>query len=89
MGKANTLVVDLVSSNDRTWLDAAGRGHSENFHVTERFTRTDSNALKIEATIEDPDYCAKPWTREVARATWMPNARRSSRMHPARKTAMI
>ncbi len=70
--EGDTLVVDTIGFNDRTWLDAAGHGHGEKLHVTERFTRTDSNTLKVEATIDDPDYYTKPWT-VVTQATWMPN----------------
>jgi hypothetical protein len=69
----DTLVVDTIGMNYRTWLDAAGHRHGEKLHVTERYTRTDSNTLKLESTIEDPDYYAKPWTT-VTQATWMPNA---------------
>ena len=46
--------------------------HGEQLHVTERYTRTDSNTLKLEATIEDPEYYTKPWT-VVTQATWYPN----------------
>jgi len=70
--EGDTLVVDTIGMNDRTWLDAAGHGHGEKLHVTERFTRTDSNTLKVEATIDDPDYYTKPWT-VVTFATWSPN----------------
>ena len=58
--------------NDRTWLDAAGHSHGEKLHVIERFTRSDSNTLRVEATIEDPDYYTKPWT-VVTFATWYAN----------------
>ena len=68
----DTLVVDTIGLNDRTWLDAAGHGHGEQLHVTEKFTRTDSNTLKVEATIDDPEYYTKPWT-VVTQATWYPN----------------
>jgi len=70
--EGDTLVVDTIGMNDRTWLDAAGHTHGEKLHVTEKFTRTDSNTLKIEATIDDPDYYTKPWT-VVTFATWYPN----------------
>jgi hypothetical protein len=68
----DTLVVDTVGLNDRTWLDAAGHQHGEKLHVIEKFTRTDSNTLKVEATIDDPDFYTKPWT-VVTFATWYPN----------------
>jgi hypothetical protein len=70
--EGDTLVVDTVGLNDRTWLDAAGHGHGEKLHVIERFTRSDSNTLRVEATIEDPDYYTKPWT-VVTFATWYAN----------------
>jgi hypothetical protein len=70
--EGDTLVVDTIGMNDRTWLDAAGHQHGEKLHVTEKYTRTDSNTLRIEATIEDPEYYTKPWT-VVTTATWSPN----------------
>ena len=69
--EGDTLVVDTVGFNERTWLDAAGHPHGEKLHVVERFTRTDSNTLQVAATIEDPDYYTKPWT-VVTTATWAP-----------------
>jgi hypothetical protein len=70
--EGDTLVVDTMGFNDRTWLDAAGHGHGEKLHVTERFIRSDSSTLRVEATMEDPDYYTKPWTT-VTFATWYPN----------------
>jgi hypothetical protein len=67
--EGDTLVVDVVGMNDRTWLDAAGHPHGEKLHVTEKYTRPDSNTLRLEATIDDPDYYTKPWT-VVTTATW-------------------
>jgi hypothetical protein len=67
--EGDTLVVDTIGMNDRTWLDAAGHGHGEKLHVTEKFTRPDSNTLRLEATMEDPDYYTKPWT-VVTTARW-------------------
>src|SRR5690242_19029290 len=69
--EGDTLVVDAVGFNDRTWLDAAGHMHGEKLHVTEKFTRPDSNTLRLEATIDDADYYTKPWT-VVTTATWAP-----------------
>ena len=69
--EGDTLVVDTIGMNDRTWLDAAGHGHGEKLHVTEKFTRPDSNTLRLEATIDDPDYYTKPWS-VVTTARWAP-----------------
>ena len=60
--EGDTLVVDVVGLNDRTWLDAAGHPHTEQLHVIERYTRTDENTLHYQATIDDPGAYTKPWT---------------------------
>lgn len=69
--EGDTLVVDTVGFNDRTWLDAAGHMHGEKLHVTEKFTRPDADTLRLEATIDDPDYYTRPWA-VVTTATWAP-----------------
>ncbi|MBZ5576977.1 MAG: hypothetical protein LAP40_10505 [Acidobacteriia bacterium] len=58
----DTLVVDTVGFNGRTWLDYVGHPASEDLHVVEKFRRPDSLTLKYEATIEDPKAYTKPWT---------------------------
>jgi len=60
--EGDTLVVDVVGFNDRTWLDNSGHPHGERLHVVEKFTRPDMNTLHYEATIEDPEYYTQPWT---------------------------
>jgi hypothetical protein len=59
--EGDTLVVDTVGFNARTELPGAFR-HSEALHVVERFHRTDFDHLQWEATIEDPNVFAQPWT---------------------------
>src|SRR5678815_884824 len=39
--EGDTLVVEVIGSNDRAWLDAAGNYHSDKMRVTERYTMTD------------------------------------------------
>lgn len=63
----DTLVVDTVGFNDRSWLDPQGHPHTEKLHVTERFHRRDLGHLEIEFTIDDPETYAKPWV--IKRAT--------------------
>jgi len=59
--KGDTLVVDTVGFNDRSWLDAQGHPHTEQLHVIERMRRPDLGHLEIEFTIEDPGTYTKPW----------------------------
>jgi hypothetical protein len=56
-----SLVVDVSNFNDRTWLDRAGNFHSEMLHVVERYTRTSSDHIAYEVTIEDPKVFSRPW----------------------------
>ena len=57
----NTLVVDTVGFNDKTWLDQMGHPHTEQLHLTERYKRVDENTLELDITIDDPGAYTKPW----------------------------
>jgi len=58
----NTLVVDSIGFNDRTWLDFDGTPHSTQLHVTERLRRIEGGLLEILTTIDDPLMYRHPWT---------------------------
>jgi|KBSSwiStaDraftv2_1062776.scaffolds.fasta_scaffold29033_5 hypothetical protein len=57
----DSLVVDVTSFNEDTWFDRAGNFHSDELHVTERYTPTSPDHLLYEATIEDPKVFTRPW----------------------------
>jgi hypothetical protein len=59
--EGDTLVVDVAGLNDKTWLDMAGDFHSNQLHVTERYTPIDANTIWYEATLEDPKVYTRPW----------------------------
>jgi len=71
MGKSNgrwegdTLVVTTLNQNGMTWLARAGNHASYNLVVTERFTLLGPNHIWYEATLEDPQTFAEPWTIEM------------------------
>jgi hypothetical protein len=60
--EGDTLVVETTGNNDSTWFDRAGNYHGSALKVTERFTLAGPNHLSYEATIEDPQTFARPWT---------------------------
>jgi hypothetical protein len=68
MGRSNgswdgdTLVVEVNSNIEDTWLDRAGNHHSPAMIVTERYTLVDEHMMQYEATIEDPETFSRPWT---------------------------
>ena len=60
--EGDTLVVETVNFNDKTWLDRRGVPHSEELRVVERIRRTDQDSLEIEITVEDPIAFTETWT---------------------------
>ncbi len=58
----DTLVVDVVGFNEGTWVDYFGHPHTDQLHVTEKFSRPNKNTLHYEATIDDPGAYTKPWS---------------------------
>jgi hypothetical protein len=59
--EGDTLVVDVIGLNDRTWIGPTGSFHSDAMHVTERYTRVDYNRISYDVTVEDPKVLTKPW----------------------------
>jgi hypothetical protein len=60
--EGDTLVVDTIAIDERTWNNFTGWFHSDQEHVIERFTRPDLNHLFIQVTIEDLKVLTKSWT---------------------------
>ena len=60
--EGDTLVVDTVGLNDKTWLDQVGHPHSDRLHVVERIRRTSHDTLQDDVTIDDPKAYTAPWT---------------------------
>jgi hypothetical protein len=59
--EGDTLVVDTINFNDKTWVDRVGHPHSDALHVVERFRRINHEHLLDDITIEDPKAYSKPW----------------------------
>ena len=57
----DTLVVEVTDLNEETWFDRSGNFHSDEMHVTERYTPTSADHLMYEASIEDPKVFTRPW----------------------------
>jgi hypothetical protein len=63
--EGDTLVVDTVGFNDKSWLDAIGHIHSESLRVQERYRRRDFGHMELQVTIEDPKTFTHPFTFKV------------------------
>ena len=57
----DTLVVDTVGFNDKTWLDQMGHPHTEQLHLVERYKRVNQKTLELDMVIDDPGAYTKPW----------------------------
>lgn len=58
--EGDTLVVETVGFNDKTWLTDDGSFHTGNLRVIERLSLED-DMLKWQATAIDPAVLAEPW----------------------------
>jgi hypothetical protein len=54
-------VIDTNGTDARTWIDNAGRPHSEDLRVQEVFHRVDSYNMELTVTIDDLKVYQKPW----------------------------
>ena len=68
--EGDTLVIETVGFTDASWLGKSGFIHGFQMKVTEKLTRKE-NSVTWEATVEDPEYLAKPWnitpvTRDIS-----------------------
>jgi hypothetical protein len=63
--EGKTLVVDVTDQNERTWFDMVGNYHSDELHVTERYTLVDADTIDYEVTIEDPKVFSRPWKMKM------------------------
>jgi hypothetical protein len=60
--EGDTLVVDTIGLNTKSFVDAFRTPHSEQLHVIERYRVMDGGkTLQVEMTIEDPVAFVKPW----------------------------
>jgi hypothetical protein len=61
--EGDTLVVDTVGIDDRTWVDGFGTPHTKELHVVERFRLIEGgNVLEATVQVEDRGAFTTPWT---------------------------
>jgi hypothetical protein len=61
--EGDTLVVDVIGFNDKTWIGAGGATlHTDALHVIERYTRVDYDTITYEVAIDDPKAFTKTWS---------------------------
>lgn len=53
--QGDTLIVQSNGFNGKTWLSQKGHHHTDQLHITERYTRLNYGRMQLEVTYEDPD----------------------------------
>jgi len=60
--EGDTLVVDTIGLNDRSFIDAYRTPHTEKLHVIERWRLIDGgDVLEVHVTVDDPGTFVQPW----------------------------
>src|SRR6185369_11001427 len=61
--EGDTLVVDTIGLNDKTFVDNFRTPHTDKLHVVERFKLIDGGKkMRVDITFEDPDAFNAPWS---------------------------
>jgi hypothetical protein len=61
--EGDTLVVDTIGLNDKTFVDNFRTPHADKLHVVERFKVVDGGkAMRVDITFEDPGAFNAPWS---------------------------
>lgn len=63
--EGDTLVIDSVGFNDKTWVDRAGLPHSDQLHVIEHISRPKHDTLLVHIAVDDPKTYTKTWDGEL------------------------
>jgi hypothetical protein len=61
--EGDTLVVDTIGLNEKTFVDNFRTPHTQKLHVVERFRLIDGGkAMQVDITFDDPDAFNRPWS---------------------------
>ncbi len=61
--EGDTLLIDTIGQNAKTFVDPYRTPHSEKLHVVERWRMLDGGqALEVAVTVDDPDTYYQPWS---------------------------
>ena len=73
--EGDTLVIDTVGVDPRTWIDEQGVIHGPKLHTVERIKKINGGKqIEDVVTVEDPDFFVRPWKFRDTYA-WRPDLR--------------
>jgi len=68
----DTLVIETIGTNGRTWIDTAELPHSDALTVVERLDRIDYSHIRHQITITDTKFLTKPMTNTAIMSLMKP-----------------
>lgn len=78
--EGDTLVVDTIGQNTRTFVDNYRTPHTEQLHVVERFRMTEGGKrMQVDIHVEDPGAFTMPWNAVQRFALWHPTGANNRR----------
>jgi hypothetical protein len=63
--EGDTLVVETIGFNEKTWMDQYGYPYSAGARFVERWRRVDATTILHDATLFDPDIYTEPWVGDT------------------------
>lgn len=60
--EGDTLVIDTIGLNDKTFVDAYRTPHTDKLHTVERWRMTNDRQMEVAFTVDDPDTYYQPWS---------------------------
>jgi len=63
--EGETLVVETIGFNDKSWVARPGHPHTEALRITERYRRRDFGHIDLQMTVDDPKAFTRPWSARV------------------------
>jgi len=75
--EGDTLVIETIGFNEKSFLDATGAPHSDELRTVERIRRISPTQLEIVVTVHDPDIYTRDWS-----ARFVYNLRNELRIEP-------
>jgi hypothetical protein len=60
--EGDTLIIDTIAMNTKSYVDHYRTPHTEKLHVVERWKLVNASTLEVVFTVDDPDTFDKPWS---------------------------
>jgi hypothetical protein len=71
--EGNTLDLDTIGMNEKSWVDQFGDQHSDAAHLVERYRRLDHNTMQLTMTLDDPKAYTRQWVSDTRILHLKPN----------------